>query len=452
MHTQMKGKTNQEILEIITKYISLEEFERTGRLLWLHREETSPGPKQFNEKHAGKFLDETSKPLTTGYRRTTINGVKFYAHHIVYFLKTRELWDEDLEIDHINRNRLDNHPDNLRAVSKSQNCLNRDSSVQITQTFWRKQDVTDFLTTHGSTQTIPLRDIVAYCEDHFRPMVYRPIDRDHVADLQKNITEETDGKLLHPILGVRVKGDSKVYLADGHHRLIALKEMDHKSAQMKVFEVDDFEELEPTANEIKAVIALAPKKEIEREQHRQTVYTRMTSDAVFLGKSHASISKETRINPRTVAKMKKVIEHLRGEGKEPEKWWKDRLILKGDLITDTPIDVCQEKAAKRVGKVLSQNEQIAFIKENDHASAVLFNEMGFTSRDMMGITPIMKGIEEGSITTGMDKFERMDVVEAMAETIKPETNQAGLMGHFDEAQNAIVFDPIRKKNRFGLAV
>lgn len=450
MHKQMEGKTNQEILDFLTKYISLEEFERSGRLVWMHREETSSGSRDFNKKHAGKSLDETS-PTVNGYRRTTIKGVKFYAHHIAYFLKTRELWDEDLEIDHINRFRIDNHPENLRAVSKSENSLNRGSSVKIAQAVQRQQDVTEFLTTHGSVETVPMGNIVTYCEDHFRPIVYRTIDRDHVADLKKHITEETNGKLKDPLLGVRVKGDCKVYLADGSHRLIALNELGHKSAQMKVYEVEDFEEVEAAGNEIKAVNVSAPKKTTEDNQRRQAVYTRMASDAVFRGQSNTEISKRNRINQRTVAKMKKVIEYLRGQGKEPDKWWKDRLILKGDLITDPPMDVCQEKAAKRTGKAQGQNEQIEFFKENPIARAIYFNGLGFSFREVLKTVPIMKGIEEGLITTGMDKFERMDVIETMAKSIEPETKPVGLWGHFEEVETTgNEFDPIMKRKRLDL--
>jgi hypothetical protein len=61
---------------------------------------------------------------TSGYRRVTIKGTRYYAHRIVWTLA----FGSDpgaLQIDHINRNPLDNTPANLRLANNHQNALNR---------------------------------------------------------------------------------------------------------------------------------------------------------------------------------------------------------------------------------------------------------------------------------------------------------------------------------------
>lgn len=59
-----------------------------------------------------------------GYIRVCINGKRIYAHRIVYEMHFGSIPD-GVEIDHINGIRNDNRIDNLRAVSKSENQLNK---------------------------------------------------------------------------------------------------------------------------------------------------------------------------------------------------------------------------------------------------------------------------------------------------------------------------------------
>ena len=49
-----------------------------------------------------------------------------YVHRMVYEAFKGEI-PEGMEIDHIDRNRCNNNPDNLRVVTKSENCKNRKS-------------------------------------------------------------------------------------------------------------------------------------------------------------------------------------------------------------------------------------------------------------------------------------------------------------------------------------
>lgn len=57
------------------------------------------------------------------YRRVRFNGFRFYAHHLA-FVKTHKRWPEG-DLDHIDGNGLNNHPDNLREATHTENMQNR---------------------------------------------------------------------------------------------------------------------------------------------------------------------------------------------------------------------------------------------------------------------------------------------------------------------------------------
>lgn len=58
-----------------------------------------------------------------GYRRVRVDGVTYRYHRVIWLMHTG-VWPE-LDIDHINRNLLDNRISNLRLATKSQNQVNR---------------------------------------------------------------------------------------------------------------------------------------------------------------------------------------------------------------------------------------------------------------------------------------------------------------------------------------
>ena len=60
---------------------------------------------------------------TGGYLRISVNGKRYLAHRLAWFY-THGVWP-DQEIDHINRDRLDNRLCNLREATVSQNRQNR---------------------------------------------------------------------------------------------------------------------------------------------------------------------------------------------------------------------------------------------------------------------------------------------------------------------------------------
>lgn len=63
--------------------------------------------------------------LANGYYQGGLHGKNFYAHRVVFFLAYGFF---PAEVDHIDGNRGNNHPSNLRAVSRSENQHNRLSS------------------------------------------------------------------------------------------------------------------------------------------------------------------------------------------------------------------------------------------------------------------------------------------------------------------------------------
>ncbi len=90
-----------------------------GKLYWV-----VAGPKRIPGKEAGH-------EDAAGYRRIMFKGKMYLAHRLVYYHINKTL---PQFIDHIDRNPRNNSPDNLRAVTHSQNMRNakakKDSGTQ----------------------------------------------------------------------------------------------------------------------------------------------------------------------------------------------------------------------------------------------------------------------------------------------------------------------------------
>ena len=103
---------------------------QTGRMLWKERASHWFKPasnrsreavcKCWNVKYAG--APAFVSPCVNGYLSGRIFRKSFYAHRVVWALYYGE-WPN--YIDHIDRNRLNNHISNLRSVNHSENAKNK---------------------------------------------------------------------------------------------------------------------------------------------------------------------------------------------------------------------------------------------------------------------------------------------------------------------------------------
>jgi len=79
--------------------------------------------KLFKRKGSGwKRVKEKRSVNSGGYKLIFFNGRSMLYHRLVYFLHTGE-WPK--YVDHIDRNKINNHPSNLRAVTARTNSSNR---------------------------------------------------------------------------------------------------------------------------------------------------------------------------------------------------------------------------------------------------------------------------------------------------------------------------------------
>ena len=96
-----------------SKIRDLLEFDsKTGKLKW----KVSQGARAVVGETAGCLL-------SIGYIQIKINGEKYYAHRLIWEMFNDAI-PEDMEIDHINGIRDDNHLSNLRCVPRQVNSQN----------------------------------------------------------------------------------------------------------------------------------------------------------------------------------------------------------------------------------------------------------------------------------------------------------------------------------------
>lgn len=79
--------------------------------------------------------------IRNGYKRVRHDG-KWLNHHIIIWNHFYGEIPEGMEVDHIDRNTLNNAPSNLRLVTRSENCRNRgthkNNKSGIKGVYWHK--------------------------------------------------------------------------------------------------------------------------------------------------------------------------------------------------------------------------------------------------------------------------------------------------------------------------
>jgi len=80
------------------------------------------------KKKGSKGIGSISGSIyNNGYKNLMLNGRRYGLHRLIWIYHYGDI-EDGLEIDHIDGNRSNNHVDNLRNVSRQENCFNRTTS------------------------------------------------------------------------------------------------------------------------------------------------------------------------------------------------------------------------------------------------------------------------------------------------------------------------------------
>lgn len=88
--------------------------------------------KLYRRQKSGKTKEVTA--VTNNYLQVCIDYQRYQVHNLVYIMVNGSL-PESGEVDHKDTNTLNNHPDNLRAASYSQNRANKSKYTNNTSGF-----------------------------------------------------------------------------------------------------------------------------------------------------------------------------------------------------------------------------------------------------------------------------------------------------------------------------
>lgn len=141
----------------------------TGNFFWL-------SDRANGKVKAGSLAG--SKTLK-GYRQIRIHGKWYKCHRLVWLIETGD-WPGD-QIDHINRDGLDNRIENLREVSNYQNCTNRrkKSKSGFTGVYYDKKNKKWFT---GSYANGVYKNLGRYGTKEEASEVYKNFNKDRAFD------------------------------------------------------------------------------------------------------------------------------------------------------------------------------------------------------------------------------------------------------------------------------
>lgn len=155
----------------------LEYNQKTGLLTWKKK------------RYCAQAGAEAGWLETNGYRRLSIDGVKYWAHRVCWLLSTGELPEND--IDHINGVRSDNRRKNLRSCTRAENHQNNTKRSTNTSGYlgvsfrksddkWRAQ-----ITVNGKKRCVGLHDTPeeayeSYLRAKSKLHTFNPVPRDEL--------------------------------------------------------------------------------------------------------------------------------------------------------------------------------------------------------------------------------------------------------------------------------
>jgi uncharacterized protein (UPF0305 family) len=100
--------TAREYIERNIKYLP------EGKLVWVNNNKKS-------------LIGKECGCVNNRYRYVKLGTVRFAVHHVVWFIHKGVWPSKDKDLDHINKNKLDNRIENLREVTRSVNSLNNNA-------------------------------------------------------------------------------------------------------------------------------------------------------------------------------------------------------------------------------------------------------------------------------------------------------------------------------------
>ena len=116
------------MIEILNKYLYLNE---SGELFWKVRDESfyngdKAKAQRFNRNYTAQKI--IGGKNSRGYPTMQVEGKSYLIHRVIWMLHNGKELEKGVTIDHIDRNKENNNPSNLRLASHQQQSYNKDSN------------------------------------------------------------------------------------------------------------------------------------------------------------------------------------------------------------------------------------------------------------------------------------------------------------------------------------